>query len=251
MKLDRVIALRNKKTIYRDGDRCVKVFDAEYSKADVLNEALNQARIEETGLNIPRVLEVTMVEGKWAIVSEYIKGKTLAQLMLEDEEGERQDEYLELLVDLQLEMHSKTCPMLNKLKDKMNRKISQTELDATTRYDLHTRLEGMPKHNKVCHGDFNPSNIIIAEDGTPYILDWSHATQGNASADAARTYLLFCLSGDKELAKKYLNLFCKKSDTAMQYVQKWMPIVAASQSVKGNANEREFLLSWVNVVDYQ
>jgi len=251
MKLDRVIALRNKKTIYRDGDRCVKVFDAEYSKADVLNEALNQARIEETGLNIPRVLEVTMVEGKWAIVSEYIKGKTLAQLMQEDAEGERQDEYLELLVDLQLEVHSKTCPMLNKLKDKMNRKISQTELDATTRYDLHTRLEGMPKHNKVCHGDFNPSNIIITEDGTPYILDWSHATQGNASADAARTYLLFCLSGDKELAKKYLNLFCKKSDTAMQYVQKWMPIVAASQSVKGNADEREFLLSWVNVVDYQ
>ena len=251
MKLDRVIALRNKKTIYRDGDRCVKVFDAEYSKADVLNEALNQARIEETGLNIPRVLEVTMVEGKWAIVSEYIKGKTLAQLMQEDTEGEHQDEYLELLVDLQLEMHSKTCPMLNKLKDKMNRKISQTELDATTRYDLHTRLEGMPKHNKVCHGDFNPSNIIITEDGTPYILDWSHATQGNASADAARTYLLFCLSGDKEMAKKYLNLFCRKSDTAMQYVQKWMPIVAASQSVKGNANEREFLLSWVNVVDYQ
>lgn len=249
MKLDRVIALRNKKTIYRDGDRCIKVFDAEYSKADVLSEALNQARIEETGLHIPRVLEVTMTEGKWAIVSEYIKGKTLAQLMLEDEE--RRDEYLELLVDLQLEMHSKTCPMLNKLKDKMNRKISQTELDATTRYDLHTRLESMPKHNKVCHGDFNPSNIIVAEDGTPYILDWSHATQGNASADAARTYLLFCLAGDNEMAKKYLQLFCKKSDTAMQYVQKWMPIVAASQSVKGNADEREFLLSWVNVVDYQ
>ena len=251
MKLDRVIALRNKKTIYRDGDRCVKVFDAEYSKADVLNEALNQARIEETGLNIPRVLEVTMIEGKWAIVSEYIKGKTLAQLMMEEEDQEKRDAYLELLVDLQLEVHSKVCPMLNKLKDKMNRKISQTELDATTRYDLHTRLEGMPKHNKVCHGDFNPSNIIIAEDGTPYILDWSHATQGNASADAARTYLLFCLAGDEETARKYLALFCRKSDTAMQYVQKWMPIVAASQSVKGNANEREFLLRWVNVVDYQ
>ena len=251
MNLDRVIALRNKKTIYRDGDKCIKVFDAEYSKADVLNEALNQARIEETGLNIPRVLEVTTVEGKWAIVSEYIKGKTLAQLMQEEEDEEKKDKYLELLVDLQLQMHAKTCPMLNKLKDKMNRKISQSDLDATTRYDLHTRLEGMPKHNKVCHGDFNPSNVIIAEDGTPYILDWSHATQGNASADAARTYLLFCLSGDEATAKKYLHLFCKKSDTAMQYVQKWMPIVAASQSVKGNAHEREFLLSWVNVVDWQ
>ena len=249
MKLDRVIAVRNNKTIYRDGDVCVKVFNSDYSKADVLNEALNQARIEETGLNIPKVLEVTMIDGKWAIVSEYIKGKTLAQLMEEDEE--KKTEYLNLLVDIQLEVQSKTCPLLNKLKDKMNRKISQSELEATTKYDLHTRLEGMPKHNKVCHGDFNPSNIIIAEDGTPYILDWSHATQGNASADAARTYLLFWLSGDIAGAKEYLELFCQKSNTAMQYVQKWMPIVAASQSVKGNEKEREFLLSWANVVDYE
>ena len=249
MKLDRVIAVRNKKTIYRDGDRCIKVFNEDYSKADILNEALNQARIEETGLNIPRILEVTTVDGKWAIVTEFIEGKTLAQLMQENPEDA--DKYMEQFVDLQLEMHRKTCPMLGKLKDKMNRKISMSELDATTRYELHTRLEGMPKHKKVCHGDFNPSNVIITEDGTAYILDWAHATQGNASADAARTYLLFWLNGDIDGAKKYLDLFCKKSDTAKQYVQKWMPIVAASQSVKGNEKEREFLLSWVNVVDYE
>ncbi len=249
MKLDTVIAVRKNKTVYRDGDRCVKVFNEEYSKADVLNEALNQARIEETGLHIPKILEVTMVDGKWAIVSEFIEGKTLAQLMEED--ADKKDAYLELLVDLQLTVHSKQCPLLNKLKDKMNRKISAAELDATTRYELHTRLEGMPKHTKVCHGDFNPSNIIITADGTPYILDWSHATQGNASADVARTYLLFHLNNDADGAKKYLDLFCKKSDTAKQYVQKWMPIVAASQSVKGNAHEREFLLTWVDVVDYE
>ena len=249
MNLDRVIAVRNNKTVYRDGDRCIKVFNAEYSKADVLNEALNQARIEGTGLNIPKVLEVTMIDGKWAIISEYIKGRTLAQLMEED--PDKRGEYIELLVDLQMKVHSKTCPLLNKLKDKMSRKIAETEFDATTRYDLHTRLEGMPKHNKVCHGDFNPSNIIITEDGTPFSIDWAHATQGNASADVARTYLLFWLNGDIEGANIYLDTFCKKSDTAKQYVQKWMPIVAASQSVKGNESEREFLMSWVGVVDYQ
>ena len=166
------------------------------------------------------------------------------------ENPEKKDEYLNLFVDIQLEIQSKTCPLLNKLKDKMNRKICQTDLSATVRYDLHTRLESMPKHNKVCHGDFNPSNVIITDDGTPYIIDWSHATQGNASADAARTYLLFWLNGDIDAAKKYLNLFCEKSDTAIQYVQKWMPIVAASQTVKGNAAEREFLHSWIDVVDY-
>ena len=249
MNLDRVIAVRNNKTIYRDGERCIKVFNEEYSKADVLNEALNQARIESTGLNIPKILEVTMIDGKWAIVYEFIKGKTLAQLMVEDPDNK--EKYIEQLVDLQMEVHSKTCSLLNKLKDKMSRKIAQTDFDATTRYDLHTRLEAMPKHNKVCHGDFNPSNVVVTEDGTLYILDWAHATQGNASADVARTYLLFWLNGDIEGADFYLNTFCKKSDTAKQYVQKWMPIVAASQSVKGNEKEREFLAGWVGVVDYQ
>ena len=249
MKLDKIIAVRTGKTVYKDGDRVIKVFENGYSKADILNEALNQARIEETGLNIPKILGVSTENGKWAIISEYINGKTLAQLMTED--PDKFDEYLERFVDIQMEIHSKKAPLLTKLKDKMNRKINQADIDATTRYDLHTRLEGMPRHNKVCHGDFNPSNIIITDDGTPYIIDWAHTTQGNASADVARTYLLFWLDGNIEGAKKYMELFCKKSDTARQYIEKWLPIVAASQSVKGNAEEREFLLSWVDVVDYQ
>ena len=249
MKLDKVIAVRTSKTVYRDGDKAIKVFDEGYSKADVLNEALNQARVEETGLKIPRVLEVGMENGKWAIVSEYIEGKTLARLM--EENPDKKDEYLELFVDIQMNIHAQKAPMLNRLKDKMMRKIRETTLDATTLYDLLMRLESMPKHNKVCHGDFNPSNVIIASDGTPYIIDWSHATQGNASADVARTYLLFWLNGDIDGAEKYLDLFCKKSDTAKQYIQKWLPIVAASQSVKGKPEEREFLLHWVDVVDYE
>ncbi len=249
MKLDQVIAVRSNKTIYRDGDKCIKVFNEEYSKADVLNEALNQARIETTGLNIPKIREVTMIDGKWAIVTDYIEGKTLSQMIKDDPANK--EKYIEMLVDIQMDIHGRKAPMLNKLKDKMNSKISLSSIDATTRYELHTRLEGMPKHNKVCHGDLCPSNVIITADGTPYVIDWAHATQGNASADVARTYLTFKLSGDNDGAEIYLNCFCKKSDTAKQYVQKWMPIVAASQSVKGNEQERELLMSWVDVVDWQ
>lgn len=249
MNLNRMIAVRTSKTIYRDNEKAIKVFDKDFSKADILNEALNQARVEETGLNIPRIIEVTTIDGKWAIVTDYIKGKTLEQIMKED--PEKCDEYLELFVDLQIEVHSKKSILLNKLKDKMSRKISQADLDATTRYDLQTRLEGMPQHHKVCHGDFNPSNIIITEDGTPFILDWSHATQGNASADVARTYLLFWLAGEIKTAEKYLDLFCEKTNTAKKYVQQWLPIVAASQMVKGKPEEKEFLKQWANVVDYE
>ena len=55
MKLDNVIAVRKDKTIYRDGNLTLKVFNANYSKADILNEALNLARVEETGLNVPKI----------------------------------------------------------------------------------------------------------------------------------------------------------------------------------------------------
>ena len=249
MNLDNVIYNANSKIIYKDGDSVIKVFKDGYSKSGILNEALNQARVEETGLNINKIRAVTMIDGNWAIISDYVEGKNLETLM--EENPDKIDDYLNLFVDVQMEIHSKKAPLLTKLKDKMNRKISSTSLDATTRYELHTRLEGMPKHNKVCHGDFQPSNVIITPNGTPYVIDWAHVTQGNASADVARTFLLFCLKGQDEIANKYLNLFCKKSDTAKQYVQKWMPIVAASQSVKEKPEEREFLMKWVNVVDYE
>ncbi len=244
MKLNSVIAARSDKTVYRDGDRRVKVFGADYSKQDVLNEALNQARVEETGLNVPRILEVTMVNGKWAIVTEFIEGQTLSKLMAEN--PERMGEYIDLLVDIQLQIHAKVCPLLGRLKDKLNRKIMFTDLDATSRYDLHIRLEAMPKHNKVCHGDFHPANIIIAENGTPYIIDWSHAAQGNASADAAITYINLKLSGNEQDAQMYLDTFCEKSGIPKENVRKWIPIAAAAQSLTATEQDKATLLSWAN-----
>lgn len=249
MKLEQVIATRPKKTIYRDGDKVIKLFHEDYSKSDILNEALNQARVEETGLAIPKILEVTKIDGKWAIISEYIEGPTLEQLM--NEHPEKMDEYLDLFVTIQTEIHKKKAPLLTKLIDKMMRKVSQADIDPGTKYDLHTVLEGMHRHDKVCHGDFNPSNIIISPDGQAYILDWAHATQGNASADAARTFLVFNLSGKAELANQYLDVFCTKSGIDKRYVQKWLPIVATSQSVKGNPEERQLLNHWINIFDYE
>ena len=141
--------------------------------------------------------------------------------------------------------------MLPDLKEKLARQINSiTELDASQRYELPTRLESMPHHSKLCHGDFNPSNIIVGKNGKMTVVDWAHATQGNASADAAMTYLLFALK-DQEVADLYLKIFCKKSDTAIQYVQQWLPIVAASQLVKENELEKDFLMKWIDVMDYQ
>ena len=243
-----LLAERKTKTVYKENNRTIKLFIANYSKSNILNEALNQARVEETGLNIPKLLEVTKMENRWALISEYIEGKSLDELM--NEHPEKQEEYMNMFIEIQLNILSKKSPMLNNLKEKMKRKIAETDLSDTIKYDLNTRLESMPKHNNVCHGDFNPSNIIIKEDGTAYIIDWAHASQGNSSADAARTYLIFNLEGKKEKAEEYLNKFSEKSGIEKKYIQKWIPIVAAAHLSKASEEEKTFLINWIDVVDY-
>ena len=251
MKLEQsnLIVKRPHKEVYKCEEGIVKIFEKSHPKSDVLNEALNTARVEETGLEIPKVKSVTEIDGKWALIIEHKAGTTLEEMMKMDPEN--MTKYMDDFVELQLQIHSKKAPLLNKLKDKLTRQINGLkELDATARYDLLTRLESMPKHNKVCHGDFNPSNVIVGKNGKMTVVDWAHATQGNAGADAAMTYLLFALK-NQETADLYMNTFCKKSDTAKQYVQQWLPIVAAAQLTKDNELEKDFLMKWINVFDYQ
>lgn len=229
--LNEPIAERKTKTVYRDGNKTIKLFVENYSKAAILNEALIQARVEEkTDLNMSRLLEVTKIENRWALVTKFIEGTPLDVLMREH--PERQEEYLNLFVNIQLEIMSKKVPTLNRLKDKYRRKLEEADIDDTTRYELLQRLEGTKNHDKLCHGDFNPSNVIINANGEYSIIDWAHATQGNASADVAKTFLLFSLNGQTELAEKYLDLFTEKSGIERKEIQRWIPIVAAVQLKK-------------------
>lgn len=245
----KLIVERPYKSVYKCEDSIVKVFHENHPKSDVFNEALETARVEETGLPVANLQKVEQIDGKWALFFEYKDGKTLEEMMKVD--SGNIDKYMDDFVSLQLTMHEKKAPMLPNTKDKLARQINSIkELDATQRYELLTRLESMPRHDKLCHGDFNPSNVIVGKNGKMTIIDWAHATQGNASADAAMTYLLFALKS-QEQADLYMKTFCKKADIPRQYVQQWLPIVAAAQLTKDNALEKDFLMKWIDVMDYQ
>ena len=147
---------------------------------------------------------------------------------------------------------SKIFPSLNIIKDKYKRKLeAANNLNENVKYELLQRLQGMENHDKLCHGDFNPSNIIIDNNGQYHIIDWAHATQGNASADIAKTYLMFLMRGKKEIAEKYLDLFAKKSEIDKVNVQRWLPIIAAVKMEKAEDEELEFLKRCIDIVDYE
>ncbi len=244
MYFDRIIAVRNDRTIYRDGERCLKVFNEGCSEADVLSEALNQARAAEIGISVPKILEVTMIDGQWVIVSNFIRGKTIARLKTENPELE--EHYLSILVKLQLEVNSKHCSEFEKLKDKFNKLICKSDLSATDRFTFHRLLDELPMGDKLCHGDLTPSNVIISEEEIPFILDWSCAMQGNSLADAAASFISLYLNDGSDSANAYLRIYCETSAIDKESIQRWIPIAAAAKLANANAAERELLHIWID-----
>lgn len=247
----KVIKTRHNKVVYDCGDTVVKVFNATKPHADVFNEALNLARADQAGIDVPELVEVSKVDGSWALVTKKVAGKTMRELA--DEDPSKLDGIMKDFVRLQLDVHQHRNDLLNRQKDKYTRMINSVSevLDESTRYDLLMRLDGMPNHQKICHGDFVPSNVIVCEDGSACICDWAHASQGDGSADCAVSYLHFKLNGQDDFAETYLKTYCELQGTTVEYVSQWFPIVAAAELARGRVVEKDFLLSWISVGDYE
>lgn len=245
------IVQRHNKVVYRDGDRIVKVFVPTKPAADVFREALNLARIADANLNTPKVLEVSQLEdgtGSWALSYVYYPGKTLHELMEEAKGTPKFDELMEQFVDLQIKVQRTPAPAaLNPQRDKIVRMIGRVkQLDASARYDLQMRADRLRGGTGICHGDFNPTNVVIGDDGTPFICDWTHVTVGQPAADAAMTYMLFTTEFP-EAADKYMDLFSKKADVPKQQIYYWLPVVAAAELSRNRKGNEEFLMNWIDV----
>ncbi len=158
LKADKkVIVERNNKVVYDNGDTVVKVLSGSKPSADIMNQALNLTSAEQAGINVPSLVEISKVGNCWAVSTRKVAGKTIRQLI--EEHPEKEDEYLNKFVDIELAIHAHKAPLLTRQKDKFTRMINSIPdiLDEATRYELLLKLDGMKPHTKVCHGDFVPS----------------------------------------------------------------------------------------------
>lgn len=250
VKAGRVLGAREHKQVLRDGASVLKLFDDNYKVSAILNEAMNEARAAETGLPVAKILEVCLIKGKWAIRREFIEGETLADVMAKDKKN--LTKYLKQFAAIQCAIFAKTAPRMGNLADKLDAMISASPLERNTRYDLHMRLQAQPRGKALCHGDFNPTNVIITPKGDWRVIDWSHVRLGDPLADVANTYLLFWLSGYVKAAELYAQLMCEALKVKLSEIQQWLPIVAAAQSSKSNSQKNlDLLLHWANVIDIE
>ena len=249
-KQDGVLLERTDKVILRDKNTVLKIFGPSYKVSLILNEAMNEARAAETGLPVAKVIEVMKLRDHWCIRREWVEGETLADVMAKDKKNLVR--YLKQFVAIQCQIFAKTSERMGNLADKLDKQISASPLPKETRYDLHMKLQSFPRGKALCHGDFNPTNVIITPSGEWRVIDWSHVRLGDPLADVARSYLLFWLSGHVAAAEKYLALACEALKAKLPDVQKWLPVVAAAESAKEqSAKNHELLLHWASVVDYE
>ena len=239
MRLDRIISVRNDKTVYRDGDRCLKVFSETYSASRVLMEAQLHASVSEVGLPVPQLLSVSLWDGRWTIVTEYVNGDAMRRKMDTDSPDARVH-YLSSFVRIGEQMHQTACPALPSLAWMTESAISRAALPEKVKENLRTRLSHLSLEGDfVCHGDFDPTNVILTGGDGFRILDWSYATHGNPAMDAANTYLLLCRSDGQDFADTYLERYAEIAGETD--VRAYLPLAAVVRYVRANADARAFL----------
>jgi aminoglycoside phosphotransferase (APT) family kinase protein len=78
------------------------------------------------------------------------------------------------------------------------REVLRARIEATEAIPLELRraaldeLGSLPDGDALCHGDFQPDNVLLCRTG-PVVIDWSNAACGDPCGDFARTALMMQL----------------------------------------------------------
>ena len=225
--------------VYLIDGQAVKLFHPGASEDAVFYEADIQQRIYNMGLTAPRVFGINQLDGRYAILMEYIQGPSLGELIEKDQS--KAMEYLQHAAALHARMHTVSGAGLPSQQEKLFRRIqSVSQLSDAAKERLALLLQTLSGGSVVCHGDFHPYNLIQTKDGLK-VIDWVDAACGSAEADAARSYLLYLLHG-RAAAEPYLCMYCEATQTKKEAVLAWLPVIAGARLSEVGRGDDEALL---------
>ena len=169
-------------------ERAVKLFAPDFPR-EAIELELRHARIAHgLGLPTPGVEGLVSLQGRTGIVFERCDGPTLYDAIVA--QTRPADELARLLFELQARVHAfssrEAIPVATRLEQRISR--AQGIGEAARRAALQT-VRRPPEEECLCHGDFQPRNLLLGERGAR-IIDWHDAGRGDPAADVARTLLL-------------------------------------------------------------
>lgn len=239
MDLGVPIAIGNTAQIYLYENKIVKVFNDFLPDTESSYEANKQKFAHSCGLSVPKIFDVTTIDGKQAIIMEFVKGKTIGDILSEN--MEQAEYYMNISIDIQQKIHMIVADSLEPMSLKLSRQIeSAQQLDKRHKSALLQKMDTITYKKRLCHGDFHMFNLILSDNNQVTIIDWVDSSAGDLRADVYRTYLLY-EQFSIELADMYLRLYCQKSGLSKDDIFQWAPIIAGarlSENVSSEKNER-------------
>ncbi|MDR0293325.1 MAG: aminoglycoside phosphotransferase family protein [Oscillospiraceae bacterium] len=235
MILENPVATGNTASIYLHDGKIIKSFNDYLPKTEAEYEANKQRYAYAHGLPVPYVFEVTEINGKQAIIMEYVPGQTMGKTVLGD--MAKAEQYIGVSVDIQLKIHDVRADNFELMTDKLNRQLlSVSVLSGRQKNFLLEKLMNMQYEKRLCHGDFHVFNLIMNQTGVT-VIDWVDASAGDIKADVYRTYLLYS-QNSMELANLYLRIYCEKSGLFQDDIFAWEPIIAGAKLSENVTSEK-------------
>jgi len=158
-------------------------------------EYLNNSIAWECGLSVPQPFDAIEVDGRPGIIVERIIGETIMERIMKHAgyNAEIIQDDIRLTAQQLYSVHKILCAgheLPNQKTVIKSHILSVNYLTAYEKESVISLLDSLPTRQCMCHGDPNPGNIMIKNDGKAVLIDWSNATVGNPAADIAEYILM-------------------------------------------------------------
>jgi aminoglycoside phosphotransferase (APT) family kinase protein len=207
-------------------------------------EAVAMKAASDRGIRVPAVHGLTMVEGRPGLIMERIDGPDL--LTLVSRRPWRVFRAGRICGEVHARLHAAGAPRrIPALRETLRQWIGSSNRvpERLAEFALEV-LEGLPDGDALCHGDFHPANILMA-DGMPVVIDWTNAARGDAVGDVARSLVLFRIGepppwypatarylhgiGSRIVTSGYLRAYRRVRPLDIAVVERWEVAHAAAR----------------------
>ena len=222
--------------VYRKGDTVYKVLSEGHELCSAMHEGFALALAQREGIPVSNIHGVYTEGGHIVMEMDYVAGKPVTDLIIEAAQRRDRgaiDAYVQQLVDLQVQLHSRTAIGLGAARQTYAAVFANpSSLSDKLRGRLLDRLNRLPDGSALCHNDYHALNVIN-KGGQLVIIDWDSAMAGDPAGDVAHTFLVSLLMNDAlngvydDFAGNYLEKYLAKTHMIRGQVEVWMPVHAA------------------------
>ncbi|NKI21566.1 phosphotransferase [Paenibacillus dendritiformis] len=254
---------------WEDGSKLVKVAKANTDMEAMRREFHNNRMAWEHGLPVARPYELVEIGGRPGIVCERIYGESIMERFVKKalkptqpagKIGIPDGEDIRLTARALYEIHQAAIQLPSSQRSTMIYSIQSVDyLTLAEKEAVIAILDALPLKQQLCHGDPNPNNMFIREDGQVAVIDWMNASIGNPEADLAEYMIMIRyavlpseLPGSisefldpmrEAIIDIFMDEYTKLSGMTYEEVYPWLvPVAARKLSADAISEEEKSLL---------